>query len=164
MMNDKLQDWFMENKPDDKLIYKDDLARQIMFIRDTIIGLLARSYEEYNGIQEAARVISTHTSKSVNLPVMEINWNGWTFRLRYNFHDWKVSVHAPYKFKDIEIDFMKLFDPTVKINSAYCEGFEDSWVYGPYSENKREYTIEIGDNVQLYVYFWIIRTYAHKEG
>lgn len=164
MMDIRLQEWFMNNKPADDLIWKDGLARQVMFIRDKIIGLLARSYEEFKGIQEAARVISTHHSKSVNLPVMEINWNDWKFILRYNFYNWKVSVRAPFKFKDIEIDFMKLFDPTEKINSVYCEGFEDSWVYGPYSENKREYTIEIGDDNQLYVYFWIIRTHAHKEG
>ncbi len=164
MTDIKLQDWFMENKPDDNLIYKDGLARQVMFIRDDIISLFARSYEEYKGIQEAARVISTHTSKSVKLPVMEINWNNWRFILRDNFHDWKVSVRAPYKFKEIEIDFMGLFDKTKVISSVYCEGFKDSWVYGAYNEDKREYTVEIDNNYQLYMFFWIVKTYAHKEG
>jgi len=104
--------------------------------RDTLPSILARSSEEFRGTREGVMVISTHTSKSVTLPVFELQWNDFLFIARYNFHDWKLSVRAPIRV-ELGIDFHGLFKPDAKINKVYCEGFSAEWVYGPYSENQR---------------------------
>jgi len=162
-MRIQLQEWFMENKPDEKLIYKDGLSRQVLFIRDIIPGIFARSYEEYTGIKNSIFVISTHTSKSVKLPVYELSWNDCRFIMRYNFYDWKVTARLPYKFKEIEIEFMKLFDPKAEVHKVYCEGFRDDWVKPPYGKNTREFTCELHNNYVIHTFFHIIKHSVLKE-
>ena len=49
-MYENLQKWFEKNIPDENLIWKNGLADQVIFIRDTIPAVLARSSEEYRGI------------------------------------------------------------------------------------------------------------------
>lgn len=162
-MIEKLQKWFDNNQPGEDLIYRDGLWSQIQFIRDTIPGVLARSNEELIGIREQTDVISTHTSKSVTLPVFKINWNGYEFILRSNFYDWKVSVKTPYRV-DLDVDFMELFNYENKINSCYCEGFRDDWVYDSYSKNKQKFTCEIANNNRLFMFFWVIKYNLSKKG
>jgi len=155
-MYENLQDWFTRNKPAEDLIFKTGLWEQVKFIRDTIPSLLARSYEEYVGIQKHLLVISTHTSKSVLLPVYDLNWNRFRFIMRYNFYDWKVSVKAPVEIK-VDADFMGLFKYSKNISSVYCEGFKNDWVYPSYSENKQKFTCEIHTHYMLFTFFWILK-------
>jgi len=158
-MYEKLQEWFNKNKPDENLIYKGGLWPQVKMFRDTIPSILARSQEEFRGIRDGVMVISTHTSKSVTLPVFELTWNDFRFIARYNFYDWKLSVRAPVGV-ELSIDFLGLFKDK-KINSVYCEGFRDEWVYWSYEDNQRQFTIELYDNYQLYTFFWILRYHVH---
>ena len=162
-MYQKLQEWFDNNQPEEDLIYKDELWPQVQIIRDVIPKVLARSYEEFIGIKEQTRVISTHVSKSVTLPVFEINWNGYKFVMRYNFYDWKVSVETPYGV-GLDVDFMDLFNYKKKINSVYCEGFRNDWVYDSYSKNKQKFTCEIANNNYLFTFFWIVKYNVSKKG
>lgn len=154
----QLQEWANTHQPAENLIYKDGYWKQIIFVRDKIAGLLATTYEEYKAIQANMKVVSMHTSKSVRLPVFRVELaDDTTFTMRYNFYDWKVSVNSPH---DVEADFMGLFDPNRRINSVYCEGFPEELVYGPYTENKRQFTIELpADNYHLFIFFWI---FAHQ--
>lgn len=154
----QLQEWANAHQPAETLIYKDGYWDQIVFVRDTIAGLLAKTYEEYQVIQASMKVISEHASKSVRLPVFRVELaDGTAFTMRYNFHDWKVSVNSSH---DVETDFMGLFKPDERVHEVYCEGFPKGLVYGPYTENKRQFTIELPPgNYHLFTFFWI---FAHK--
>lgn len=149
-----LQEWANRNVPDEQLFSRGGYWKQIVFVRDNILRLLAPSYEEYTDIcDNRTWVISTHMSKSVLLPVYRIELpNGMAFTMRYNFYNWKVSVSSP---RDIHTDFMGLFDPNGKYAYCYCEGFPEEYVYGSYAENKRQFTIELYDEYKLYNFFWI---------
>jgi len=150
----QLQEWAKTNEPAGTLIYREGYWDQIMFVRDKMAGVLAPKFEDYQNIQTGMRVISTHTSKSVRLPVFKVELaDGTVFVMRYNFHDWKVLVDSP---RDVDADFMGLFNPSQRISSVYCEGFPKEYVYGPYAESKRQFTIELpAGHYYLFTFFWI---------
>ena len=162
-----LTQWIRDNPVDEKMIYRNSFTDQVCFVRDTISRILASSYEEYLGIQHTClSVISTHTSKSIKLPVYELKFRDFVFILRGNFHDWKISVDVPYWCKPIDYaDFQGLFNPDNKISSCYCEGFPQDKVYGSFNEYvpnatvdyaKRRFTIELLDRYQVYTFFYIL--------
>lgn len=85
-MRVKINEWWSNNKPDEKLIYKDGLAEQCLFVRDTLMLNLfidiATDYLKYGDYSDERNeiyhnfvplVIGTHYSKSVKLPVMEMD-------------------------------------------------------------------------------------------
>jgi len=147
-----LQEWANENKPSETLNYKNGYWTQIMFVRDALPPLLFKSYEE--GKNHLPVVISTHTSKSVKLPVFQIQLpNGLTITMRYNFHDWKLSIKSP---TEVDADFMELFNPTEAHSSCYFEGFPSELVYGAYAENKAQFSISLWDDYQVFTFFWIL--------
>ncbi|OHB02238.1 MAG: hypothetical protein A3A96_02150 [Candidatus Zambryskibacteria bacterium RIFCSPLOWO2_01_FULL_39_39] len=154
----RLQEWAETHQPAETLIYKNGYWDQIIFVRDAITPLLAKTDEEYKEIQAGMKAISEHTSKSVRLPVFRVELaDGTAFTMRYNFYDWKVSVSSP---RDVEADFMGLFNPNEHVHEVYCEGFPKGLVYGPYAENKRQFTIELpSGNYHLFTFFWI---FAHQ--
>lgn len=149
-----LQEWATSHEPSDKLIYNGGYWDQINFVRDYITHILARSPEDYDQIMKDLVVISEHTSKSVRLPVFQMKISdGTIFTMRCNFYDWKISVAS---FQEVNADFMGLFDPEMKIPDCYCEGFTERLVYGSYSTNKRQFTIELpSDNYCVFTFFWI---------
>lgn len=152
-----LQEWANNHEPSENLIFKDGYWEQIRFVRDTIPYVLTKTYKKGRIIQENIRVISSHVSKSVELPVYQIRLNdGTSFTLRYNFHDWKVSVDSP---TPVETDFMGLFNPDEQIGDVYCEGFPVETVFSSYNRNKNRFTVEIPDEYHLFTFFWI---YADK--
>jgi len=159
-----LQEWAEAHQPAEDLIYRGGYWEQIAFVRDKIPGLLAETreeyretYKEYRAIQTGIRVISAHVSKSVCLPVFRVELaDGTAFTMRYNFHNWKVSVNSPC---DVDADFMGLFKPDERVPAVYCEGFPKELVYGPYAESKRQFTIELpAGNYYLFTFFLI---FAH---
>lgn len=154
----QLQEWAVANEPSETLIYRKGYWEQIVFVRDDITEVLAKTYEEYEAIQSDLEVISTHTSKSVLLPIFQLKLpDGTAFTMRYNFHNWRVSVDSP---RDVDADFMGLFDPNATFSSCYCEGFPEECVYGSYAENKRRFTIELAPGQhRLFTFFWI---FSHK--
>lgn len=153
-----LQDWAEAHKPSETMFYKAGYWDQIDFVRDDVPNALARSFEEYRAIKSGTVVIGEHTSKSVRLPVFRVTLaDGTAFTMRCNFHDWKVSVESP---RDVNADFMGLFDPNLRISDVYCEGFPEELVYGPYAESKRRFTVELsGRNYSVFTLLWI---FAHQ--
>ncbi len=156
MENPKLQEWAMENKPEEKMIYKQGYWDQIVFIRDTLRSVLSRTEGDYKILGDNITVISTHTSKSILLPVFKVVLpNGVEMIMRYNFHDWKISVSSPF---EIDCDFLNIFNYGAEVHSVYCEGFEEEWVYGPYIENNKKFTLELwAGYYKLYTFLWILR-------
>lgn len=150
----QLEAWANKHKPADPEIIKDGYWDQIAFVRDTVTILLAKTRDEFTDIQANIKVISEHTSRSLRLPVFLVQLaDGTTFIMRNNSFNWKVSVSSP---RDVEADFMDLFNLNEHIQSVYCEGFPKDMVYGSYAENKRQFTIELpADNHYLFTFFWI---------
>ena len=153
----KLSEWCAENEPRSLLPYARGYDDQISFVQNDILALLAETHEVFKKISEEVLVISTHTSKSVELPVFYIKLlDGTSFTMRCNFFNWKISVSSP---RDVVAHFMGLFDPNAEIEACYCEGFPEESVYGSYWGDQRQFTFELFDNFMVYTFFWI---YAHQ--
>jgi hypothetical protein len=158
MKEQPLQEWFNQNKPDDNLLWKDGLARQVIFVRDTLSFLLFSSYEEYE--QNRWQVVSTHTSKSVKLPVYHLRMpSGLCFTMRDNFYDWKVSVELP---TPLEIDPSLLFDPDETISPVYFEGFPRNRIYGSYNDDPTRFSVEIRNDYEVYCFMLLLRQAMKK--
>ena len=69
-----LQQWFLNNIPKDKMIYKKAMEEQVIFVEDVLPKFLALDgeFDTYLKIRESTFVINTHTSKSIELPVYKI--------------------------------------------------------------------------------------------
>jgi len=105
------------------------------------------------GKNKTVLVDGTHRSKSVLLPVYHLAmWPGINIWARDNFHNWMVSVDSRF---DIHVndDF---FQTDEDIHSCYLEGMEDK-AFGPYSKNKRRFTIQCYDAIALAILFESIR-------
>lgn len=148
--------WIRVNEPDENLIYAKGLGDQVCFVRDRLCQLLRSTYEEWR--DNPTLVISTHYSKSVKLPVFQINLEkyGIEMVLRYNFYDWKISVKSD---KPLDFDYMGLFNPTEEISYLYCEGFPRNKVYGSYEQSHSQFTIEIGSHYDLYTFIFLLKNY-----
>lgn len=148
--------WVRVNRPDEKLIYGKFLGDQVCFVRDTLCFLLFPTYEEWKDNQPL--VISTHYSKSVKLPIFQINLKkfGIELVLRYNFYDWKISIQSE---KPLDFDYMDLFDSKKVIPSIYCEGFPKDKVYGSYEQNPSQFTIEICSHYNVYTFIFLLKNY-----
>lgn len=151
-MNIPLQEWISNHKPAENMIYKDAALSQMLFVRDTIPKMLCDTYELYRTIQDNITVISTHFSKSIELPVYCMKASGATYILRNNFHDWKISVNTGV-FQRINFKELGIFDTSAEISGVYCEGFKREWVYGSYDKDQNKFTAEINDNFNLQLFF-----------
>ena len=148
--------WIRVNEPDENLIYAKGLGDQVCFVLDRLCQLLRSTYEEWR--DNPPLVISTHYSKSVKLPVFQINLEkyGIEMVLRYNFYDWKISVKSD---KPLDFDYMGLFNPTEEISYLYCEGFPRDKVYVSYEQSHSQFTIEIGSHYDLYTFIFLLKNY-----
>ena len=146
--------WIRVNEPDKNLIYAKGLSNQVRFVCDNLCYLLRSTYEEW--CDNPPQVISTHYSKSVKLPVFQINLEkyGIEIVLRNNFYDWKISVKSD---KPLDFDYMGLFNPTKEI--TYCEGFPRDKVYGSYEQSHSQFTIEIDSHYNLYTFIFLLKNY-----
>ncbi len=142
-----LQAWFNENHPTSEMLWKEEYSRQCIFVRDKFNIL-------FHDILQRIEVISTHTSKSIKLPVFHVSMKGVDLIMRDNFHDWKVSVKS-----DTELHFpLELFSkPEEQILHCYCEGYHNDWIYGPYTENKRQFTVEVYDNERMFTFLFLLK-------
>jgi len=156
-MNIPLQDWISANVPEDKMHQKNSWSDQVCFVRDEIPKFLCgTSFEDYQTVRENITVISTHMSKSIDLPVYCIKANGDKFILRNNFYDWKMSVET-HNIHSIDFEKLGICNTSKPINQVYCEGFKNEWVYQPYNKDKWKYTVEIDNDFKLKLFFWLIQ-------
>ena len=164
--------WIRVNQPDKKLLFKDGCGKQVCFIRDTICRNLFL-YEEYPEAKGGKwddeiykkikafqpKVISTHCSKSVILPVMEIDLKSVDVKLvlRYNFYDWNVTIESE---KDIDCDFKGTFTDE-DYRYCFCQGFPKERIYGMYKENHKKFTCCITSDYELFTFMWLLREYLY---
>jgi len=155
-----IQEWIDQQLVGDEMIWKGSWGRQLEFLRDDLQHLAGAglSYQKRKEA-EVARVISTHRSKSIDLPVVEFARPdlGIRFIVRNNFHNWKLTVLSE---KPIEADFGPVFctkpppEPEYTgdhLRPVYFEGFPEDLVRGYWSQNKREWSAEIHSDHSMWM-------------
>jgi hypothetical protein len=141
----KLQDWANEHEPSETLVYKSGYWPMICFVRDVIAPLVSTSYEDCKG---KVQVLSTHRSKSVLLPVFSFGIPEADFEMRYNFHDWNLSVDSL-----IEVgDYARWFDDA----HGYCFFQGMSKQFGRYAQDARRFSICVTTNYELHAFFFLL--------
>lgn len=151
-----LQEWYYERAVEDNMIWKECYKSQLMFVRDNLNGLVNAGidYKEITSVQ----VISTHCSKSIELPVYLLQRGELFIVLRNNFYNWKMSVINP---DFILSDFSTIFHTTSPVETGYTgnpladcyfEGFPKELVFGYYHEsNKDVWSAEIHGDYTMYM-------------
>lgn len=138
--------------------FKSIPGQQAIRMRDTLAPLFNR-YDHARKDEIAGYVISTHTSKSQRLPVVEFSNENLLVRYRYNFYNHIVSVEIteglPHQMLPQWYD---LFDPDHVVADCYAEGFDKSWVHGAYSADPTgKFTVEINAPTEgLWAFMWIL--------
>jgi hypothetical protein len=157
-MKENLQTWFMANKPNADLLWKDGLTEQVIFVRDPLAGLFAAGREYKDWRENTAFVISTHRSKSVVLPVYLLKRPGLQLILRYNFHNWKMSVISEKPIQCFENTALFYTTPPIDpeytgdhLADVYFEGFPKDLIFGYYSpSDKKQFSAELDGNHQVW--------------
>jgi hypothetical protein len=176
--------WLVEHQ-DTKLIYVGRNARgeanlaQVHFVRDDLAGLLwadvpydrRATSPPRDDCKETAYVIGEHTSKSVRLPVYSLERPdlGLQVVLRYNFHDWNLSVlsETPVTtdLRGFELDYARKEDRDRHPSGfrapgtwGYCffQGFPHEVQFGPFSENPKKFSLCIDSAYQVYTFLWLL--------
>lgn len=155
-----LPEWYEANSAavlDTDLLWKGGWKAQISFIAHTIHMLLVSQFDDRK--ERPVEVISRHISKSCWLPVYRIVADsGVEIVMRGNFHNWIVSVSSPVDIPDV---FFGLFDPKQELPLQWCEGFNRDWLFGSWSDNPREFTVEVGYSPEkLYTLLFLINAAA----
>lgn len=153
-----LQEWINGHPVRDEMLWKGAFGHQVMFVRDRLVSLFGTGLD-YDQQKEIARVISTHRSKSIELPVYQLARPDQDLRivLRNNFYNWKMSVLSE---TPIQADFDGLFHTTPPIDPdytgdqlhpVYFEGFPHDLIFGYLAESDgRRWSAEIPTDESLW--------------
>jgi hypothetical protein len=163
-MDVSLSDWARDTRVEDTLFWKGTAHNQVEFVLKEL-GPFAAGIHDYALAEESLRVISTHRSKSVDLPVyriinMELDME---FILRNNFYNWKFSVISS---KPILAEFTGLFytSPPVEpdytgdhLAPVYFEGFPEKYIFGYYdkSDNKKKWSADMYNDYDLWTTIYV---------
>lgn len=165
MEHSKLQNWALANVPSDNMIYKNTWWEHIVFIRDKILPMmfyddacknLGKKSNDWEKIEkymsEHYSIVGTHTSKSVKLPVLLLNYKGATIVFRYNFYDYEVTVIYD---KDISL-------PKALFNSYrqefFYQGFPEKYkIHKNYKDSHKEFSVCIGNSYEFYTLMFLLR-------
>jgi len=154
----RLQSWFIDklDKINDEMIYKKSFENQVLFVRDTIYNLLNKNIKCIDVISEHTSIPFAGITESIKLPVYKILLNDKTeIIMRNNFYDWKFSIKTK---NELNIPASLISDGyDEKISNCYCEGFDNSWVYDCYLNNKSNFTVELNDNYNVYTFLFLIQ-------
>ena len=135
------------NINDESLFYKSGANNQMYFVENVFSNQL---------LGAEAFVVSTHRSKSCLLPVYAIKmYNGIKIIMRNNFHDWVLTIMSP---KEISIpnDLVYGLHGDNDITPVYCEGFKKEWVFGYKTENFKNTTVYVYDNLRLFTLLYLL--------
>lgn len=166
-----LQEWINAQNVSEEMFWKSAWRQQVMFVRDVLTGLVGWGVD-HEDRKKMTHVISDHTSKSIRLPVYQIQrpfftpGRELTLVLRENFYNWKLSVISD---EPILADFSGLFFTTPPVepeytgnplSSCYFEGFPEELVFKYYEEtDKTRWSAEInGDEALWATVFLILRS------
>ena len=164
----RLQEWFIENEPKSTMSFKKGYEHQCMFMRDDLAYLMSQNMpesEENKYPRIEAMVISTHRSKSIDLPVVMLEREdiGLKIILRDNFYNWKMSVISG---KPVNADLEGLAylnpprDPNYTgdcLHPAYFEGFPDEYMFSYFlTSDRKELSMELRSDKYVYMAIFLI--------
>jgi hypothetical protein len=154
-----LQEWANANEPGTEMFFNKRYWDQIFFVRDRIARVLASTYEEFVKLVD---VDGDHISKSVKLPVyfIHLKEHGIRIWMRNNFHNWNVSIISD---KPLTCNFLNSFSDKNDYGYCFCEGMEDK-KFSRYTDNKRKFTVCIGDSYDVYVFFRVLAQFLRING
>lgn len=152
-----LQTWFNENMPDPtKLAWANSARAQVRFVRDDLHGLFITSHNDR--AEQPIRVVGTHSSKSVKLPVYSIKVPDYIeVRLRGNFYNWITTVRAPegHHTGYITSHILSRYEREHAVARPYAEGFDPDWVLPSYAHgSERGFTIDTPYN-HYHLFTWL---------
>lgn len=134
---------------DESKVWKQDAISQMCFVRDTLCNYLLRV---------PVFVVSTHRSKSIDLPVYYFEMrNGIRAIMRENFHGWVVTLLLPFPVTLEDFCHGHGGEPFIEdIRPCYAEGFRPSWVHPYVKENARRTTFTVDGDYKLYTLFYLL--------
>lgn len=175
-----LQEWYgawLDENAETQLLFVSKDSRgdvslpQVHFVRDSLARLVwgDRKYEDIplcpsprDDCRESAWVIGEHRSKSVRLPVFSFERPdlGVQVVLRYNFHDWNVSVVSE---RPVEMDLSgygaefdsesrKKYVPKGYWGYLFFQGFPDEFMLGPHELDPRRFSLAPDTNHECYAF------------
>lgn len=169
-MDISLKDWLAVNSPAERMIWRESFYRQVDFVRYNLMPVLQmyRSFDPWTGelptefldtVQphdQVVKVINTHMSKSITLPVYSIEIKSLRLTLRGNFDNWVLSVETDSPVLSPGANLRHLFSDgyDVEIREYHCEGFPPSRVFGPYAANRKQFTVGFRGNHELFTFIW----------
>ena len=121
--------------------------KQMYYVEDNISNSLL-------GVE--AFVVSIHRSKSCDIPVYAMMLeNGIKIIMRNNFHDWVLTIMSP---KEISIpnDLVYGLHVDGNITPNYCEGFKEEWVFDYKTENFKNTTVYVSDDLRLFTLLYLL--------
>lgn len=148
-MKQEILEYMRTNEINKDLIFRDSALSQMRFVRDEVCRYLLNKTPCY--------VVSTHYSKSIQLPVYEFDFNGITVTMRENFYGWVVSLNStkPITF-DKDLIYYDIKEDIEGIYPCYCEGFDEKWVYPAYLEGCHQCTFRVFDKYRLWTLIYLL--------
>lgn len=158
-MHDVLKElvtWVRQNPADEKCLWSRGWEEQLLFLTDDFPslffrGLLSRPSEAHEGC--SIRVIGTHRSKSLVLPVVSYERPGLQVVVRHNFYDWKATFVST---EEVTAKFGPLFTNSL-MSPVYFEGFPEKLVFEPWSvHNRMRWSAEVRSSYELYTTLFLV--------
>ncbi len=153
--------WVNDNNPDERLEYRKGWWDYIEIVRR-----LAGKFDiEDRDIQ----VVSTYLMKTpppceeLLMPVLRLKTPNIQFTIKYDFgvypEAWTVGVQSGL---DTGPTTLGLFDPGRDLRAKAIAGFEKDWIYGPFSENTRQFTCDVQDEWDVACLFRLVFSSREK--
>lgn len=147
--------WVNDHNPDENLSYRKGWWDYIEIIRR-----LASKFDiEDRDIQVVAtyRMKTLPPSEELLMPVLRLNTPKIQFTIKYDFgvypEAWTVSVKSDIGPATVTLG---LFDPDRDLRTKAIAGFEQEWIHGPYSENRRQFICDVQDEWDLACLFRLV--------
>lgn len=125
---------------DDEMLWRDGAQHQL-----EMLGMISKLS---HGIQ--MHVVGEHTSKSIRLPVVQVELprNATRVTIRDNFHDVCISVDSQFPIQDT-LSFSSIFN--TKNKGGFFEGFPKGLVHGSYEENSQKFSLAVDGYPELMI-------------
>jgi len=149
-----LKKWMKAKKITETLEF-DKLYRQpIDLMLYTIPRLLTNDNKEYHKLQDSITLIDEVKQRSMQVLIVKMTLvDDTTFVICHSLDSWQIAVSSP---KDIEANFLGLFDPDMQILGTSCEDLPNRYIWDPYTKNKRQFSLKLPPNDHfLFMFFWI---------
>lgn len=150
----KLHAWLQANIIDDKMLWKEAAGNQFEFLNSILPRAIFKDYKELEA--NPVMVISTHMSKSIELPVTQYKREGMILTVRDNFYDVGATIELP---KEIDVSIIPWLN-TKEVHSCR-EGFPDELLLASYdkSKDKKRFSFSSGD---FYVFWAAVSAIAYQ--